>query len=57
MSSPLFSTRSHFVTHEEEGAEDPKSLSIFAEMIVALWPLSAQCMSKLFPRIIAYQEM
>jgi hypothetical protein len=26
-------------------------------MTVALWPLSAQCMNKLFSRIIARQEM
>jgi hypothetical protein len=57
MSSPLFSTHIHFVTHEEEGAEDPQSLSIFAEVIIALWPLSAQYLSKLFSHIIAQQEM
>jgi hypothetical protein len=57
MFSPLFSARSPFVTQEWEGAEDPKSISIFAEMIVALRHVSAQHMSKFFSRIIARQEM
>jgi hypothetical protein len=57
ISSPLFSVHSHFGTQEEEGAEDPKWISILAETIVALWPFSAQYMTQLFSRITPYQEM
>jgi hypothetical protein len=57
MSSPFFSTLSHFVTQDQEGAEDPKELSIFAEMVIALWPLSVQYMIQLFSCIIARQEI
>jgi hypothetical protein len=56
MCSRLFIARSHFVAQEYEVAEDSKQLSFFAEMIIVLWPLSAQHMNKLFSRSIARQE-